>query len=71
VIGSVDFDTGAVKSCVEHVSPPEVCPGDDPSVLFKSATIVDRKLYVPTATEVLVYDVPSFSCSRHASLRPA
>jgi hypothetical protein len=27
-----------------------------------------RKLYVPTQTEVLVYDVPSFSCSRQVSL---
>ena len=69
VIVSVCAETGTVESCVEYVSPPDVCATpDDPSTLFKSGTLVDDKLYVPTPTELLVYDLPSFHRSRYVSL---
>jgi hypothetical protein len=69
VVVSVEVETGRLESCVEYVSPPEVCPeSQDPSILFKSGTLVESKLYVPTPTELLVYDVPSFTRSRYVSL---
>ena len=61
MIVSVDTETGVVEPVLEYVSPPEVCAaGDDPSILFKTATLKGSRFYVPTQTEVLVYEVPSF-----------
>jgi hypothetical protein len=69
VVASVEIDSGRVTSCVEYVSPPEVCAsGDDPSILFKTATLHDGELFVPTQTEILVYDVPEFTRTRYLSL---
>lgn len=69
VVVSLDVDSGRIESLVEYVSPPEVCAaGDDPSIVFKTATLSDGKLYTPTQTEVLVYDLPSFTRSRYVSL---
>lgn len=54
---------------VEHVTPPEVCAAhDDPSITFKSATLCDGRLFVPTQTEVLTYEVPSFRPVGYLSL---
>ncbi|CAA9277759.1 MAG: hypothetical protein AVDCRST_MAG93-2990, partial [uncultured Chloroflexia bacterium] len=39
-----------------------------PVILFKSGTLVDRQLYLSTQTEVLVYDVPSFTQRAYISL---
>jgi hypothetical protein len=59
-IVSVDPD-GSIHSCVEHVTPPDACASaHDPSILFKSSTLVGNCLYVPTQTELLVYTLPSF-----------
>jgi hypothetical protein len=52
----------------EYVSPEDACPSDSPSILFKSATVADGKLYVCTPTEVLVYQLPSFRfCTTYLS----
>src|SRR4051794_29155309 len=57
----VDSETGTVRHCAEHVSPPDACAAaDDPSILFKAGTLVGNFLYVPTQTELLIYAVPSF-----------
>lgn len=68
VVASLDVETGRLESRVEYVSPPEACPPEDPSVVFKAATLTDGRLYVPTTTELLVYEVPSFTCERYVSL---
>ncbi len=60
LVGRLNLDSGAMESCLEYVSPPEVCPDDDPSILFKTASLVDDRLYVTTQTEVLAFEVPSF-----------
>jgi hypothetical protein len=52
----------------EYVSPEDACPSDSPSILFKSATVADGKLYVCTPTEVLVYQLPSFKVLHYISL---
>jgi hypothetical protein len=53
---------------VEYVSPADACPADSPSILFKSATVADDKLYVCTPTEVLVYRLPGFELLHYISL---
>ena len=68
-IVAVDVERGRVEGCVEYRSPPEVCAADaDPSIVFKTGTLVDGQLYVPTQTELLVYDLPSFTRRVYISL---
>lgn len=69
VILSVDAESGAVATRAEYVTPPEACAaGDEPSILFKTGTVVDSRLYVPTQTELLTYDLPSFEQIGYISL---
>ena len=68
VVAAVDADTGRIESCTEYVSPPEACAENDPSITFKTATLEGGKLFVPTQTEILVYDLPAFTCSRYVSI---
>jgi hypothetical protein len=56
------------RTCVEYVSPPEVCAEDLPAVLFKSASLQGNRLYTCTSTEVLVYELPSFRLLHYISL---
>jgi len=66
---AVNPEDGTVESALEYVSPPEVCAaGDDPSIVFKTGTLVGHRLYVPTQTEVLIYEVPSFTQCGYVSL---
>ena len=60
VILSVDLESGSIEECVRHVSPPEACPDDNPSMVFKAGTLANNRLYVCSKTEVLVYNVQSF-----------
>lgn len=68
VIARVDVEGGTAHPCVEYESPPDVCPEEEPSITFKAGTLWDDKLYVCTSTEVLVYDVPSFTLAGYVSL---
>src|SRR5258708_33576699 len=56
------------KLCVEYVSPAEVCAAELPAILFKSASLVDDRLYACTSTEVLIYQLPDFRLLQHISL---
>ncbi len=68
VVG-VDTDTGRLEKLVEYITPPDACASTaDPSITFKTATLQDGLLYVPTQTEILVYDVPSFERRAYISL---
>jgi hypothetical protein len=53
---------------VEYESRTETCPAESPSILFKSSTLADDKLYVCTQTEVLVYQLPEFEVLHYISL---
>jgi hypothetical protein len=53
---------------VEYDSPADACPAESPSILFKSGTLANDKLYVCTPTEVLVYQVPGFELLHYISL---
>lgn len=68
VIVSIHAETGRVEACMDYVSPPDVCPPEDPSIVFKAGTLMEDELYVPTTTELLVYDLPSFTRTRYVSL---
>jgi hypothetical protein len=52
---------GVSKRVLEYVSPPEHCPDEEPSILFKAATVAGNRAYLCTQTEVLICDFPSFS----------
>lgn len=56
------------RTCVEYVSPADVCAEELPAVLFKSATLQGNKLYACTSTEVLVYELPDFRLQHYISL---
>ena len=57
-----------MDACLEYVSPDDLCPPKDPSILFKAATVVGDKIYLCTTTEVLVYSLPNFEKMAHLSL---
>lgn len=64
----VCVDRGYVNRVFEYRSPPDHCPDDRPSIVFKAATIVDDLAYLCTQTEVLICDFPSFSIRKVISL---
>jgi hypothetical protein len=68
IILTLETAGGQGSVAVEYVSPPEARPSTDPTILFKSGTLVDDLLYLSTQTEVLVYRVPSFERVAYVSL---
>lgn len=56
------------RRLVEYVSPPEVCAAELPAILFKSAFLLDNKLFTCTSTEILVYELPGFHLLHYISL---
>lgn len=64
----VRVEDGRAERVLEYISPPEHCPDDRPSVLFKAATIDGDTAWLCTQTEVLECDVPSFAIRRVLSL---
>jgi hypothetical protein len=69
VIVGVDPVSGVTETCVEYISPPDVCPDTgESSIQFKAGTMHEGHLYVCTSTEVLVFAVPAFTIERYISL---
>ncbi len=68
LILEIDSDSHEVHTRAEYVSPPDVCPEENPAILFKCGTLEGDKLYVGTQTEVLVYSVPDMSLVTYISL---
>jgi hypothetical protein len=64
----VDPITRSSRNCIEYESPKEATPDALPAVLFKSSTLRGNKLYACTATEVVIYDLPSFRLATYISL---
>lgn len=65
ILIELDPETGKTECVYEHVTAPELCPDDRPSIVFKSASIVGSKLYVSTETEVLILSLPEYKLVRH------
>lgn len=57
----VKVENGKVQRALEYESPPEHCPDETPSIVFKAGSICGRTAYLCTQTEVLVCDFPSFA----------
>jgi len=57
----LDCRTHEVVQHQEYVSPPSVCPDENPSILFKSGTRDGGRLYLCTQTEVLIMRADDFS----------
>jgi hypothetical protein len=68
LILEVDPRTGTTVVKVEYESPPEVCPDEQPVIIFKSGTLAGDRLYVCTQTELLTYRVPGFELTSYISL---
>ena len=68
VILRLDLHTGGCETCVEYETPPDARPSDDPSIVFKAATVRGRKLYACTQTELLIYALPKFDQLAYLSL---
>jgi len=64
----VDTETGKGGICLEYETPLEARASENSSVLFKTASLQDNKLYLCTTTEVMVYEVPSFKQLAYISL---
>ncbi|HEX9728984.1 MAG TPA: hypothetical protein VGA37_10810 [Gemmatimonadales bacterium] len=68
VILRLDLRSGSGAVEVEYQSPPEVCPADRPSFVFKAGSLDGDTLHVCTQTELLAYTVPTFQRTRYVSL---
>lgn len=64
----VRVEDGRAERALEYVSPPEHCPDERPSILFKAATFDGDTAWLCTQTEVLECAVPSFAIRRVLSL---
>lgn len=68
VIVQLDMDSQQFIKRLEYISPPEVCPFHDPSIVFKAGTVQNKKLYVCTQTEILIYSLPNLKQTGYLSL---
>ena len=68
VIVKLNRQAKTSETVLEYVSPPDVCPEDRPSILFKAASVAGDKIYVCTQTEVLIYRLPDFKLLSYISL---
>lgn len=63
----VEVTDGETSTVVERTSEPGTCGPEDPE-LFKSATLVDGRLYACSQTEIIVYQFPDLTLLHHVSL---
>lgn len=68
VVLSLDTETGKAETCISVTSPPEACPDNEPSILFKAGTFTGDRLWLCTQTEVMAYSVPDFRRTHYVSL---
>lgn len=68
LILKVKPEANTAETMVDYLSRAEACPAECPSILFKSATVANDKMYVCTQTEVLVYQLPNFELLHYVSL---
>ncbi len=64
----VRVEGGRAKRVLEYETPPEHCPDEPSSILFKSASIARDHAYLCTQTEIVICDFPSFAIRRVVSL---
>ncbi|MDY7092841.1 MAG: hypothetical protein SX243_07710 [Acidobacteriota bacterium] len=64
----LDPRSGEAEVVVHHTSPEEARPAEQPSYVFKSATVAGGRLYACTQTEVLIYQLPDLEQVGYLSL---
>lgn len=67
VIVALDLETGRVDRSVTYESPLDVCPDENPSILFKAGSRLGDHFYACTQTEVVIYRLPDWSIERTVS----
>ena len=68
IILDIDLRGDSATTAVEYVSPPQVTPAQNATILFKSGTLSGDRLFVCTQTEILSYCVPGFQRVGYISL---
>ncbi|WP_226672044.1 hypothetical protein [Rossellomorea aquimaris] len=68
VILKLDMDTKQLIDRFEYISPPEVGPKEDHSIVFKAGTVKGNTLYVCTEREVLIYSLPNMKQIGYVSI---
>jgi hypothetical protein len=68
LILQLDTKSGAVRTCVEYITPLEAKANEHSSTVFKSGTLAGDLLYACTSTEVLVFRLPAFHIVNYISL---
>ncbi len=68
IILRVSPENHLAEKCIEYISPPEVCPNENPSISFTAGTMHNNFLYVGTQTEILIYSVPGFKKTGYSLL---
>lgn len=68
LILALALDGTYIRTAVEYMSPPVVCPPTGGSILFKAATLDKRLLYTCTETEIFIYRVPDFTPVNYITL---
>lgn len=69
VVLMLDAESGELLERHDYSTPAQYLPDSgNPSVLFKSASLVGNRYYACTQTEVIVYELPDFTISAHISL---
>jgi hypothetical protein len=68
VVARVDPESGRLERVLEYRTPPERCPEDQSSHIFKAATVDGDTMWLCTQTEVLECALPGFEIRRVISL---
>jgi len=68
LIAELELESGELNICFEYESPADVCPKDEPSILFKAAFLDGNLLYACTETEVMILRAPNFEQVCYVSL---
>jgi hypothetical protein len=68
VVARIEPESDKAERVLEYTSPPEHCPDDRPSFIFKAATFAGDTAWLCTQTEVLECALPSFTIRRVISL---
>jgi hypothetical protein len=68
VVARVDPESGSVERVFEYQTPPERCPDEQPSHIFKAAAVDGDTMWLCTQTEVLECALPGFEVRNVISL---
>ena len=68
LVAKLNLESGQTEEVLTYNSPPEVCADGKPSVLFKTSTVQDGKIYACTETEVVVFSFPGYEFLQRISL---